>query len=49
MLLSFIRHTSFLEALPEELGKVKKILADAGYYSEENVNACESAHITPFI
>jgi predicted ribosome-associated RNA-binding protein Tma20 len=38
-----------LEALPEELGKVKEILADAGYYSEANVNACEDAEITPFI
>jgi transposase len=36
-------------ALPEELGKVEKILADAGYYSEGNVNACEDAKITPFI
>jgi hypothetical protein len=38
-----------LEALPAELGKVKKILADAGYYSEANINACEDAEITPFI
>jgi hypothetical protein len=38
-----------IEALPEELGKVKKILADAGYYSEANVNACEDAEITPYI
>jgi transposase len=38
-----------IEALPEKLGKVKKILADAGYYSKANVNACEDADITPFI
>ena len=38
-----------IESLPEELGEVKKILADAGYYSEANVNACEDAEITPFI
>ena len=35
--------------LPDELGKVKKMLADAGYYSEANINACEDAEITPFI
>ena len=40
-----------LEALPEELGTVSTILADAGYYSEENVNYCESDEhgIEPYI
>ena len=38
-----------IEELPEELHKVERILADAGYYSETNVNACEEAGITPFI
>jgi hypothetical protein len=38
-----------IEELPEELPEVKKILADAGYYSEANVNACEEAGITPYI
>jgi transposase len=37
------------EALPEGLPKVERILADAGYYSEANVNACVDAGITPFI
>jgi transposase len=38
-----------IENLPDELPEVKRILADAGYYSEANVNACEDAGITPFI
>jgi transposase len=40
---------SGLNLLPAELGKVEKILADAGYYSEDNVSVCESAGVTPFI
>jgi hypothetical protein len=38
-----------IEELPKELPEVERILADAGYYSEANVNACEDAGITPFI
>ena len=40
---------SALDSLPEKLGKVESILADAGYYSDENVSACEKAEIEPFI
>ena len=29
-----------LQALPEDLGRVKRLLADTGYASEDNVNAC---------
>jgi transposase len=38
-----------LEELPPELGKVGEVLADAGYYSEENVDKCESHKIDPYI
>ncbi len=38
-----------LKALPKELGTVDSLLADAGYYSEANVNSCEEESITPFI
>lgn len=37
------------QALPQELGVVNELLADAGYCSEENVLLCEAAGITPFI
>ncbi len=40
---------SALVTLPDELGKVEDILADAGYYSEDNVSACEKKGIEPFI
>jgi transposase len=40
---------SGLQGLPEELGKVEKVLCDAGYYSEENLNAAEKAGIEPYI
>lgn len=40
---------SALKLLPESLGKVDGILADAGYFSDANVSACEQAEITPFI
>jgi predicted house-cleaning noncanonical NTP pyrophosphatase (MazG superfamily) len=42
----------FLESadtLPEELGKVTSVLADAGYFSEENVNKAVSQGIAPYI
>ena len=38
-----------LESLPEELGKADKLLADAGYYSEENVKKCAEHNIEPYI
>jgi hypothetical protein len=36
-------------ALPGEIGKVKTMLADAGYFSEANVIACVAAGIEPLI
>jgi hypothetical protein len=38
-----------LGALPEALGEVSELLADAGYFSEANVAACVEADIDPFI
>ena len=38
-----------LQALPKNLGRVKTLLADAGYASEGNVNACAQAKIRPLI
>jgi len=38
-----------LQALPPELGRVKRLLADTGYASEDNVNACAQAKIQPLI
>ncbi|HIJ95882.1 MAG TPA: IS1182 family transposase [Desulfuromonadales bacterium] len=38
-----------LAALPEELGTVTGLLADSGYFSETNVNACAGEQITPYI
>ena len=38
-----------LQALPPELGRVKTLLADTGYASEDNVNACAQAKIRPVI
>ena len=35
--------------LPDELGKVEELLADNGYFSEGNVNACAAAGIEPLI
>jgi transposase len=35
--------------LPAELGKVGELLADNGYFSEANVNACAAAGIEPAI
>jgi IS5 family transposase len=38
-----------LAALPGELGKAETLLADTGYFSETNVNACVAAGIDPLI
>ncbi len=38
-----------LADLPDELGKAEGLLADNGYFSESNVNACASAGIEPVI
>ena len=35
--------------LPDELGKAEALLADNGYFSEGNVNACTAAGIDPVI
>jgi len=38
-----------LKALPTELGKPDSLVADTGYFSEANVNACSEQKITPLI
>ena len=38
-----------LQALPEEVNRPEVLLADAGYFSEKNVEACHGAGITPLI
>jgi hypothetical protein len=38
-----------LQALPEEFGRAKRILADSGYLSERNVEQCVAAKIEPLI
>lgn len=38
-----------IAALPEDLGKTETLLADNGYFSEANVNACTKAAIEPLI
>ena len=38
-----------LDELPEKLGKIDTILADAGYYSDDNVASCEKSGIEPYI
>ena len=38
-----------LAELPAELGKIGDLLADNGYFSEGNVNACAAAGIEPAI
>lgn len=38
-----------LKELPEELGQVDTLLADAGYYSDTNARSCEQSDIDPFI
>lgn len=38
-----------LNAMENQLDKPGKLLADTGYFSEGNVNRCETAGITPYI
>ena len=38
-----------LTTLPMQLGKVEKLLCDAGYFSEKNVKACLASAVDPFI
>ena len=38
-----------LAGLPRELGKAETLLADTGYFSETNVDACAAAGIDPLI
>jgi transposase len=38
-----------LDALPEELGAIETLLADTGYFSAANVQACAAAQIDPLI
>ncbi len=38
-----------IDALPEELGERETLLADTGYFSAANVEACEKAGIEPLI
>jgi transposase len=38
-----------LTTLPKQLGTVTELLADSGYFSETNVNACVGEKITPYI
>jgi transposase len=38
-----------LQALPVELGKPDNLVADTGYFSAANVNACSARDITPLI
>jgi transposase len=38
-----------LKALPGQLGRPRRILADNGYFSEANVERCETAKIEPLI
>ena len=38
-----------LESLAESLGQAEALLADNGYYSEDNVKACQREKITPYL
>ena len=38
-----------IEALPERLGAAETLLADAGYFSAANVEACRQAEVEPLI
>ena len=38
-----------LKALPQDLGRTKRLLADSGYLSQANVEHCAAAKIEPLI
>src|SRR5208283_5054657 len=38
-----------IDALPEEVGETEALLADNGYFSQANVEACNAAGIEPVI
>ena len=38
-----------LSRLPQRLGKVDTLLADTGYFSNDNIEQCEKEHIVPYI
>jgi hypothetical protein len=38
-----------IQALPKELGRTQRVLADSGYLSEANVEHCAAARIEPLI
>jgi len=38
-----------LAKLPDELGKIEKVVADTGYFSEHNVKVCEKHQLQPLI
>lgn len=38
-----------LAKLPESLGQVKEVIADTGYFSAANVNACQKVGVDPLI
>jgi transposase len=38
-----------LKRLPNELGNVTEVIADAGYFSRSNLEACERQNLTPYI
>jgi len=38
-----------LQEVIEPLGKAEALLADNGYYSEANVNACQAKQLTPYL
>lgn len=38
-----------ISSLPEDLGKAETLLADTGYFSADNVDACDAAGIEPVI
>ncbi len=38
-----------VQALPKALGQVEVLLADTGYFSAANVNACEAQAIEPML
>ncbi len=38
-----------VQALPEAVGQVEEFLADTGYFSEANVNACADRQISPLM